>query len=144
MDRVITLLVCCCVFLFGGLAFDRMPPVRWDVPIPFVPDVRFDSLKAQRDAAIVAGKQGTENLRQCRINAGNLQAAIDEQNRAVEALKADSDARLARSWMALSDAQHATLSAKAASDYIKAHPPVGADICVRMLSTDETFLKALQ
>jgi hypothetical protein len=55
MDRVLTLLVFGLVFLFGGLAVDRLPPIDYRVPIPIIgPHIRFDSLKAERDKARAA------------------------------------------------------------------------------------------
>lgn len=64
MDRIVTLLATCCIFLAGGLAFDRLPPIDWRGPFPILgPHIRYDSLKAQRDKARAALKLSADRVK---------------------------------------------------------------------------------
>lgn len=96
----------------------------------------------KRDAPVIAGLQS--DLFACRTNTASLDAAIKDQNAAIGAMKAESDARIAAISKQLSAAKKQTMKAEAAAAYVRAHPPKGPDLCSRVLDVDQTFLKALQ
>lgn len=97
-------------------------------------------LKAERAAHQLTAKR--EWTAQGNVTA--LSAGIEAQNAQIRSWKADSDARLAKAGQAVTSAQRATLSAEIASAWVKSHPPVGTDVCVRVQDSYETFVKAIQ
>jgi len=84
------------------------------------------------------------DLTTCQDNTDRLGEALEAQNDAVQALKAQSDAKIAEAAKTVSAAQKSTLAAEVAAARIRANPPRGSDVCVRMLDADETFLEALR
>ncbi len=67
-------------------------------------------------------------LATCNVNLGNVTGALNRQNLAVAALKAEGDRRQAESREALSTARRATASARARADAILS-TPAGPDAC---------------
>lgn len=80
----------------------------------------------------------------CHGNVDRLNASLTEQGEAVAALKAASDAKVAAAGKAVTAAQKATQAADKASTAIKAHPPVGTDVCLRVEDADITFLEQIR
>lgn len=80
----------------------------------------------------------------CRANGNALQATIAGQNRAVEAIQAVSDRKLADAATALSLASKGRAGAEAKAAKLLANPPAGIDACARMTSADEKVLEALR
>jgi uncharacterized protein HemX len=109
-----------------------------------VQTVRLHGTQKQIAAAEVVQKATDRKLWAAEGNVSALQSGIDQQNDQILAWKADSDARLAKAEQAVTSAQTATLAAEIASARIKAHQPVGSDVCVRLLDADETFTENLK
>lgn len=100
---------------------------------------RVTAARAETQLTLVQRDLGT-----CSGNVSALSGSLGRQNAAVAELKADSDARLAAAENIAQAARKSTLAAEVASARIKAKPPIGSDICVRMQSADETFLEAIR
>lgn len=95
----------------------------------------------KRSAPII--KALKKDLSQCRSNNATLEATLGVQNKAVETLRDESDAKVEEANKAAQAAKKQTVKAEAAKAYILAHPPVGHDQCARLLNVDETFLETL-
>ena len=128
MDRLIsyavTMLVVATLAATIGLGWDRRP--AWGVHIPVLGfRVNFDlpkSLAQQRDEAWARALLAE-------TSASTLRAALEGQSRAVSALKADSDARLARSAKAVQAARIVAQRNRRAAAEILAAAPGDADLC---------------
>lgn len=136
MDRLILPLLGACFLLILGaaapLAWDRHPPVHYQLRVLGIRVAAFslpESLATQRDAALAAGAADRRNLTQCRANTATLQAAMRQQNEAVEALWRDSQARVAVSAKAALGARAVAESYRLNAREILGARPAGADLC---------------
>lgn len=76
------------------------------------------------------------DLLTCKANTSALEASIAGQNAAVEAFKADSDARAAEVAKARQATRHEAERADRAAAALARFKPAGNDLCARMLAVD--------
>ena len=91
------------------------------------------SLDRANDRLTKANTTLTSNLQQCRANTATLQAGIDAQNRAVEAVRAQGATRVAALEQSLSTARISAQTAQQRAAAILARRP-GADQCADALA----------
>ena len=90
-----------------------------------------DKQKAQRQLAKAekARAVAVRDLGTCRTNVETLKGSLDRQNAAVNALKAESDARQRASAKAVKDARAVAESHRRSATAILAAKPEGDDLC---------------
>ena len=98
--------------------------------------------EARRTAPIISKLQ--TDLATARANTATLQSAVDQQNDAVQALKAASDAKVAEAEAALRIASAKRAGAEARAAALLHTPLPGATEVERMRQADELVLRGLQ
>lgn len=120
MDRIITLLLALALAAGGALAWDRHPPIR--IPVLFFHYDLPKSLAQERDEALEAQRIAEANVR-------TLKDALDLQGKAVAALKADGDSRVAQSKKAVLAASREAATYRSQAQRILNAKPSSDDKC---------------
>lgn len=142
-----------CIGVGAALWAEGLPSVH--VGIPLGPKIDFaGGMRTQRDKAVVlAAKAGVYKASLTKANAnlwresGNvtaLRTGQDLQNARITAFGQQTAALLAEARQSNLRAKLAAAQAEDANAFIRAHPPVGADACTRIINADDTFLETLQ
>lgn len=132
----------------AALAFLRSPVGRYLLSaIAVLLLIASIYLKGAHDGYAKAKPLITKAVNQLQIcNAGLHEAtdAIRRQNKAVEAIQAVSDRKLADAANALSLASKGRAGAEAKAAKLLARPPAGIDACSRMESADAAVMETLK
>ena len=125
MDRLILLLMG--LGFGGGVEFEMRPHISYSVPIWPHPTIALpDGLMVQRNDSWAAQLDLQRGLDTCNAGVLKLRGALGEQNAAVDGLKSQSDAWVARSAKALQAARSAAAGYRGNAATIAALPePVG-------------------
>lgn len=101
---------------------------------------------ARHDLKIARQIQAETDMRlaTCSGNVSALRDGVAAQNIAVGRLRDESDARIAAADKLAQSAEKGRISAEAKSRSFLSKPPIGADVCQRVLSVDDKFKDALK
>ena len=84
------------------------------------------------------------SLKTCNDNVDGLVGAIDRNNAAMAKWQQQSDATLSAADKAAVVARRNAAAAQTTADMLKAHVPVGNDVCSRVLDSDAAFLESIK
>lgn len=102
---------------------------------------RADGLHAEIHAPVTGY---VARLALCQGNVDRLDAKLVVQNNAVEALQADSDARIARAQAGLNASRRAAADARFRADRLAGATITGATVCDRVADADRQVLEMLR
>jgi uncharacterized membrane-anchored protein YhcB (DUF1043 family) len=105
--------------------------------------IRLGEARATIDTLSAHVETLSADLSTCRGNTATLEIALADQNAAVEALAAESAARIARAEAAQRDAEETARQARDRAARFALRPIQGVTVCERVLDVDAAFLRQL-